>query len=120
MRDLIERLRKWNIHDDGTLDGGRVMRDMRKAADDIERLSAELFAAELRAKTYEEGYDESQDAVRYFQARVEALEADIVLLVNDRSNLPLAATEPCDYCEGEALICPVCGDHTATEQEGEI
>jgi flagellar biosynthesis/type III secretory pathway protein FliH len=41
---------------------------------EIERLTAELFAAELRAKTYEEGYNESQEAIRYHQARVEVLE----------------------------------------------
>jgi len=41
---------------------------------EIERMTAELFAAELRAKTYEEGYNESQEAIRYHQARVEKLE----------------------------------------------
>ena len=40
----------------------------------IERIQAKVDALELRAKIYEEGYNESQATIRYHQAKVEQLE----------------------------------------------
>jgi len=70
MSDLVE---KWRAESEHRASIKRLgMKDMLA---EVERLTAELFAAELRAKTYEEGYNESQEAIRYHQARVAALEA---------------------------------------------
>ena len=65
MSDLIERLRQ-SV-------GGPDITNI--AADEIERLTAELFAANLKAKTYEEGYDEMVAARDYFQKDNERLRA---------------------------------------------
>jgi len=66
--------------------------------------------------------DSFKELQRRCDARVDVLEKalesvrDAAVLILDEAD-HVAATEPCDYCEGEALICPVCGDHTATEKE---
>ena len=82
---------------------------------EVERLTAELFAAELRAKTYEEGYNESQEAMRYHQARVEALEgvraaAKQLVSVHKPKDFAPCAIKQADKKLREALAATEQGD----------
>ena len=63
-----------------------------KNGQEIERLTAELFAADLKAKTFEEGYDETLKARLYLESRNKVLEAVIA--------------NACGCTEG--WDCPIC------------
>ena len=69
------------------------------AADaECERLTADLFEANLRAKTYEEGYDEMVAARDYFQADNERLIAALRYIDDEAHDLNAA-----EECAREAL-----------------
>jgi len=68
--DLVDRARAV----EGVARNGSLISDM---ADEIERLEAELFAANLSSKTFEEGYDEATAARRYLEQKIKRLEAEV-------------------------------------------
>jgi len=96
--ELIKRLRDrkfWYTPHNSTKDRPLRHDVAVLAANEIERLEAELFAANLSSKTFEEGYDEATAARRYLEHKIERLEA------NESSTISLLESLETTLCTGE-------------------
>lgn len=99
----IDRDRLRQLIAEAATEQGEVMSDLHgmewaELCQEAQRLRARVEALQLRAKTYEEGYNESQEAIRYHQAKVKALKAALQKISTEPGN-----ARDCRYIASHAL-----------------